>query len=65
MPAEVDATAARVMKKAVGCSWLYQDPMYPAVRLPLKIARYQAATVVAPSRGGARRAKRPRPVGRM
>src|SRR5690606_18330998 len=37
----------------------------PASRLPLKMARNQDATVVAPSRGGASLANRPSPVGRM
>src|SRR4029079_11941118 len=59
------ATAVRTRKKNEGGRLLYQEPMRPAVMLPVKIARYHAATVVAPSFGGARRAKRPSPVGRM
>jgi hypothetical protein len=44
---------------------LHSVPTMPAVMLPVKIARNHAATVVAPSDGGASRANRPRPVGRM
>ncbi len=53
------------MKKPAWLAELHSVPTTPASRLPLKTARNQAATVVAPSRGGARRANRPRPVGRM
>ena len=62
------ATAAMTASRTKKWAWpkrLHKAPTRPAARLPVKIARNQEATVVAPRRGGASRANRPRPVGRM
>src|SRR5690606_35173758 len=59
------ASPASNAKKAAWPTCVHRVPTMPASRLPLKIARNHDATVVAPSRGGASRANRPSPVGRM
>src|SRR5690606_38563841 len=50
--AAATAMPASIAKKTAWLVWLHSMPTSPAERLPAKIARYQAATVVAPSRGG-------------
>jgi hypothetical protein len=62
------ATVARTARnsKKVACDIeLHNVPTAPAQRLPVKMAKNQAATVVAAKRGGATRANSPNPVGRM
>src|SRR5690606_19495128 len=63
--AAMTASAASNRKNAGWLAFDHSVPTTPASRLPLKMARNQDATVVAPSRGGASLANRPSPVGRM
>ena len=65
MMAATVASDARKAKNIACDIELHRVPTAPADRLPVKIAKNQAATVVAAKRGGASRAKRPNPVGRM
>ncbi len=53
------------MKNAAWPVLLHSTPIRPADRLPLKMVRNQAATVVAPKPDGARLANKPSPVGRI
>ena len=63
-----DAIAAMSVRNAKNCAWLvllHSMPTAPADRLPMKIARNQASTVVAPNPIGAKPANSPNPVGKM
>ncbi len=53
------AIAPSMAKNAPWLMSLHKVPTNPAARLPLKIARNQAATVVAPIVGGAKPGEQP------